>query len=264
MQMAACKVLFSVFVFGLTLAVTSDAQAGALDKEIEHYRSRLITDIDHSLAGVTALRTCAAGGDAEGAKRAWSEARVGWERSEVFTSGFVPDLDEKIDAWPNGTIGFHAIEARLFGAGKTDFDCEAGELENNLSEMRAKAKDMPLTAQGLFNGTVRLIYEVGDSKADGGESRISGTSLYDMRNNADGIDLAYETIFSEALAAQDRALDAEIKQSLKELKAMVALHDLRRIDHDALRTATEELVLKFQKAAPLLHLQQATLEASVR
>jgi len=28
----------------------------------------------------------------EGAKTAWIEARIGWERVEVFTSGFVPDL----------------------------------------------------------------------------------------------------------------------------------------------------------------------------
>ena len=39
------------------------------------------------------------------------------ERSEVFTSGFVPELDSQIDAWPDATTGFHAIEAKLFGAG---------------------------------------------------------------------------------------------------------------------------------------------------
>ena len=52
------------------------------------------------------------------------------------------------------------------------------------------------TPQGLLDGTVRLAYEVGESKADGGESRISGTSLDDMRNNVAGIDFAYRTIFA--------------------------------------------------------------------
>jgi hypothetical protein len=37
-------------------------------------------------------------------------------RSEVFTSGFVPELDSQIDAVPDATTGFHAIEAKLFGA----------------------------------------------------------------------------------------------------------------------------------------------------
>jgi len=270
MQTAARKVLIrflmsSLGAYGSALLVSApDAYAASLDKEVEQYRTLLIADIDHSLAGAKALHARAAAGDIEDAKRAWIEARVGWERSEVFTSGFAPELDEKIDAWPNGTIGFHAIEARLFGANKTEFESEASELVNNLSEMRTKATETPLTAQGLFNGMVRLIYEVGDNKADGGESRISGTSLYDMRNNVDGIDLTYETIFSTVLAARDHDLDAELKHSIKNLKAMVALHDLRRVDHDALRTTTEELVLQFQKMAPLLQLQQATLEASVR
>jgi hypothetical protein len=28
----------------------------------------------------------------------------------VFTSGFVPELDQQIDAWPNASHGFHAID----------------------------------------------------------------------------------------------------------------------------------------------------------
>jgi uncharacterized iron-regulated protein len=56
--------------------------------------------IDQSLAGARLLRERIAAGDLEGAKTAWIEARIGWERAEVFTSGFVPDLDREIDAWP--------------------------------------------------------------------------------------------------------------------------------------------------------------------
>jgi hypothetical protein len=72
---------------------------------------------------------------------------------------------------------------------------------HNLSELSVKARSTPLTPQGLLDGVVRLAYEVGESKVDGGESRVSGTSLDDMRNNVDGIELAWCTIFSPATAS---------------------------------------------------------------
>ena len=149
------------------------------------------------MAGARDLRERAAAKDLAGAKKAWIAARAGWERSEVFTAGFVPELDAQIDAWPHAEGGFHAIEAKLFGAGSTDVDGFAGALVEHLDSLHGKLRDMPLTPQGLLDGTARLAYEVGESKADGGESRISGTSLDDMRNNVAGIDFAYTHDFRE-------------------------------------------------------------------
>lgn len=256
--------MLSVAALGAGLIEAGPARAASPGEAIEQYRSHLIADIDRTVASVATLRARAAAGDLEGAKSAWIDARIGWERSEVFTTGFVPELDRDIDAWPNGVIGFHAIEAKLFGAGRTDVENEAIGLARNLAELHVKAANIPLTLQGLFNGIVRLAYEVGDSKVDGGESRVSGTSLDDMRNNVDGVELAWRTIFAPPVEAHDRGLDAEVRRSIGDVKAMLNIHDLRRIDPDGLRTATEELVLKLQNAAPVLELEQATLEASAR
>jgi iron uptake system component EfeO len=246
-------------VFDISLATAS--LAAPLDEGVEQYRSHLIADVDRTLARAQTLRARAAAGDVAAAKQAWLDARVGWERSEVFTGGFVPELDRAIDAWPNGSAGFHAIEAKLFGAGRTDVAGEADELVRNLSELSTKARSIPLTPQGLLDGVVRLAYEVGESKVDGGESRVSGTSLDDMRNNVDGIELAWRTIFSPAIEARDRVLDADVRRDIDALKAMVAVPDLKRVDPDKLRTATEELVLRLQNGAPLLDLRKPTLEA---
>src|SRR5262249_41026328 len=248
-------------VLGISLVAAPRARAATLDEGIEQYRSHLIADVNRTLASAQMLRASAAAGDVAAAKEAWLDARVGWERSEVFTGGFVPQLDRAIDAWPNGAAGFHAIESKLFGASRTDFADEANELVHNLSELSAKASSTPLTPQGLLDGVVRLAYEVGESKVDGGESRVSGTSLDDMRNNVDGIELAWRTISSSAVEARDRLLDANIRSSIDALKAMIAGRDLRRIDPDKLRTATEELVLRLQNAAPLLDLKKPALEA---
>src|ERR1700761_305591 len=181
----------------------SPVRAEALADTAEQYRPIMVEQIGQSLAGARLLRERIAAGDVEGAKTAWIEARVGWERAEVFTSGFVPDLDREIDAWPNALLGFHAIEAKLFGAKRTDVQQETDALIFLLEDLDVKVQHLQLLPQRLLNGMARLAYEVGESKADGGESSFSGTSLNDMRNNVDGIALAYQTIFARAVEAGD-------------------------------------------------------------
>jgi iron uptake system component EfeO len=256
--------LLSIAALGAAFLGAEPGRAATLDDGAEQYRSHLVTDVDRTLASAQMLAASAAAGDLAGAKRAWIEARVGWERSEVFTTGFVPELDRDIDAWPNGAIGFHAIEARLFGANRTDFENEVNELVRNLNKLSARARDTALTPQGLLDGIVRLTFEVGESKVDGGESRVSGTSLNDMRHNVEGIELAWRTIFAPMVESHDRQADAAIRHSVDELKAMVDVGELRHVDPDRLRSATEQLVLKLQNAAPLLNLKKPTLEADAR
>ena len=238
-------------------AGADSAPAVPLDAEIERYRLQLIEDIDRSVASVQKLRASV---DLAAAKQAWIEARVGWERSEVFTSGFAPDLDREIDAWPNGATGFHAIEAKLFGAGRTDLTGEIDALLHSLSDMAATARNTTLTPQGLLDGLTRLAYEVGESKVDGGESRISGTSIDDMRNNVDGIAMAYGTIFAAAVESHDHNLSATAQRLIDELKSMLAQRDLRQLDQERLRALSEELVLTLQTAAPKLALARPALE----
>ena len=240
------------------------ATAAPLDAAAERYRPYMIDGIGSALAGARELRERVAANDLTGAKKAWLSARAGWERSEVFTAGFVPELDALIDAWPNADSGFHAIEAKLFGTGKTDVEGDADALVKNLDDLNRKLRDMPLTPQGLLDGTARLAYEVGESKADGGESRISGTSLDDMRNNVAGIDFVYRTIFGPALGAADGRLAGAVDARIRQLKVIVAAPDLPHVDIPALRRASEELVVTLQSASAKLGLQRAALEANLK
>jgi iron uptake system component EfeO len=111
---------------------------------------------------------------------------------------------------------------------------------------------------------VRLAYEVGESKADGGESRISGTSLDDMRNNVAGIRFAYRTVFAAALGSIDQKLADAIAARIENLQALVAANDLQHVDIPRLRRASEELVVSLQGASASLGLQRPTLEAASR
>jgi iron uptake system component EfeO len=255
------RVALGLLLLGLGL---QQANAARLDDAAERYRPYMIEGIGSALSGARDLRERVAAHDLVGAKKAWLSARAGWERSEVFTAGFVPELDALIDAWPNADSGFHAIEAKLFGAGRTDVETETDALVGHLDELHGKLSDIPLTPQGLLDGTVRLAYEVGESKADGGESRISGTSLDDMRNNVAGIDFAYRTIFADALKEADARLAQSVVDRIEQLKTIVAASDLPHIDVRGLRRSSEELVVALQAAAEKLGLHRPTLEAQSR
>ncbi|WP_424626885.1 EfeM/EfeO family lipoprotein [Bradyrhizobium sp. SYSU BS000235] len=244
--------------------VSGSVAASPLDDSAERYRPYMVEGIGQALNGARDLKQRIAESDLVGAKKAWLSARAGWERSEVFTAGFVPELDQKIDAWPDATTGFHAIEAKLFGSGKLDVGNEADALVGNLDDLHSKLHGMELKPQGLLDGLVRLAYEVGESKADGGESRISGTSLDDMRNNVSGIDFAYRTIFATALEASDRKLADKIDQKIKSLSELMGVRELRAVNIPKLREVSEDLVVSLQAAAPKLGLGRPTLEASTR
>lgn len=259
MVWAAAYVLLLVLTAGI-----ATANAAPLDDAAERYRPYMIEGIGQALTGARHLRERIAAKDLTGARKAWISARAGWERSEVFTAGFVPELDAQIDAWPNADSGFHAVEAKLFGANRTDVESETDALVDHLDNLYGRLRDMRLTPQGLLDGTVRLAYEVGESKADGGESRVSGTSLDDMRNNVAGIDFAYRTIFASALKAADGKLAGLVVERIEQLKTIVTAPDLQRVDIPALRRASEELVVALQSASAKLGLQRPTLEAASR
>jgi iron uptake system EfeUOB component EfeO/EfeM len=266
MAPASRKLLPAVaaFAFGLMAAKADTRPDASLDAAIEQYRAFLVQDIDRTMTSARRLRASLDARDVAAAKQAWIDARVGWERSEVFTSGFAPELDHDIDAWPNGMIGFHAIEAKLFGANRIDVEGEVeGEVDvllQNLSKLSTTAHDIRLTHQGLLNGLTRLAYEVGESKLDGGESRLSGTSIDDMRNNIEGIDLAYRTIFAAKIERHDRELAAAARGQIDDLRKMLEPRDLRHLDLEKLRAVSEGLVLTLQGAAPRIALERPTLE----
>jgi iron uptake system component EfeO len=246
--------------FGIALAAALPARAGLLDAAVERYRPYLVADIDQALAGARDMRARLTARDLVGARKAWIDARVGWERSEVFTSVFVPRLDAAIDAWPDAASGFHGIEAGLFGRDPSGVGAATDVLIADLADLDAQVRGLRLTPEGLLNGVARLAYEVGDSKVDGGESRISGTSLNDMRNNVDGIDLAYRALFAATLDAADAKLAVQVRSEIAQLKHLLSVPDLQSVDADALRGASEMLIVSLQAAAPKIGLATPTLE----
>jgi iron uptake system component EfeO len=258
--------LFQVALLCVAVATAGSqgSHAAPFDEATERYRGYMIADMDRALAGSRQLRDYLNANDIAAAKEAWIKARIGWERSEVFTSAFIPELDDAIDAWPDAAAGFHGIEAKLFGANPGGFGDVLDMLVAHLAEADTQVRAMPLTPQGLLDGVTRLSFEVGDSKVDGGESRLSGTSLDDMRNNADGIELAYRILFAASLEGADPQLAVQIRDGIDKLKTILKVQDLRQVDPEDLQKTSEALVVAWQAAGPKLGLATPTLEGPVK
>jgi iron uptake system component EfeO len=237
----------------------STAPARPLDESAAQFQSYLVGQVSLSLANTQALRERIAAGDLDGAQRAWLAARSGWETAEIVTSEYFPDLDGAIDPWPDARTGFHAIEAKLFGAHQIDTLPEAEELVRNLTEFVRRLRTAMVTAQGILNGTAKLAYEIGDNKADGGESRFSGNSLAELGANIAGITAAYHTVFASSLGARDAKLAQAVEEHLERLQALVAVPTLKDLDQTELRKLSEILAGALRKVGQELGLSDLDL-----
>ena len=142
--------------------------------------------------------------------------------------------------------------------------CAQKRAKFGLTDLRAKIRDTRLTAQGLLNGAGKLAYEVGESKADGGESRFSGTSLDDMRNNADGIETVFRIVFAAEIEARDPRLADALRAKIDRLRSLLGVPGLGKLDSRKLRAESEGLIIALQTAAPLLGLKRPPLQDLVQ
>lgn len=238
----------------------STAEAASFDAAVAAFEPYVSERVAESLGQAKLMRERIAARDLAGAQQAWLAARGGWESAEVVSDEFFPDLDAAIDAWPDAQTGFHAIEAKLFGAHLLDVLPEADALVTNLTEFDAQLHRTALTPQGLLNGITKLAYEIGESKAGGGESPYSGSSVAEMGDNLAGIKKAYETVFAPTLEARDPRLGQATERAIDRLQQIVAVTDVKALDQDELRKSSEELALTLRTAAPVMGLVTPNLE----
>jgi iron uptake system EfeUOB component EfeO/EfeM len=245
------------FVFG-GAAYADDA---ALTKGAAAYKPYAVRHIDDALAGAKELQAAVKAGDVKAAQAAWIKSRKGWEAAEPITGEFFSDLDEAIDAWPDATKGYHAIEAALFSGKLNEIGAPVDELVSNLSEFSKKLGDASFnfTPQGLLNGTTGLAYEVGENKSKGGESPHAGTSVVDMHENVEGIEAAYHLAFEEALKAKDPKLAKQIDAQIEKVEDLVKVKTLKELNQPKLSKAAEELAVLMQSSAAPLGLEKPTL-----
>jgi iron uptake system EfeUOB component EfeO/EfeM len=221
---------------------TRAGDGSSLETAAAAFKPYVLEQISLCLSTVKSMGERVAARDLAGAQRSWLAARIGWEGSEVITNEFFPDLDRAIDAWPDAERGFHAIEAKLFGARDLQVLPATLELLNNLAEFERQLRATTLTAQGLLNGTAKLIYEIGENKAEGGESPFSGNSLTEMRVNVASVAAAYQRVFAPLTKKKNAELARVFAKDLAVMQALVSAPTLQDLDQARLRDASESLV----------------------
>jgi iron uptake system component EfeO len=246
-------VLAALLGFGTPPALAAGPNA-------EAFRPYAASLIDRLVIGTARLDETVEAGDLEAAKAAWIAARVGWERGETFLGEYFPDADEAIDSWPDPEAGFHAVEPILFKAG----DVEGARtltkaLLADVKALEAAFAGQAFDAQGLANGLAGIAFEIGDAKADGGESPFAGTSLSDMQDNMIGIEALYGLSFAPALRAADPALHARIVDRMIELVAALQVASIEALDQTRVAALSERLAGDLQDAALTLGLERPML-----
>ena len=233
--------------------------AAATSSDAAQFKPYVIEQIAQCLSAVTRMRERVAANDLPGAQQAWLAARSGWERSEIVSNELFPDLDSAIDGWPNAERGFHAIEARLFGAHSAQVLGAADELVRNLEEFDRRLRAAPLTAQSLMNGSARLAYEIGESKVDGGESPFSGNSLAEMSDNVAALEAVYGRVFVPEMKRKHAALANAAVSHLDRLQTLLTVRTLADLDQRQLRRLSEIVATDLVAIAPAIGLEKPNL-----
>jgi iron uptake system component EfeO len=253
------RLLFTLaLVWPLALSAIA-RDAGSLDAAAMGFKNYVIDCIDRSLSATKSMNAHIDAKDLPGAQQAWLAARGGWERSEIVSAEYFPELDQKIDSWPDAEKGFHAVEARLFGAHDVNVAPASNELIGNLQTFKSRVAAASFTPQGLLNGAARLAYEIGEDKSAGGESPFSGNSLAEIRDNLACIQAVFRQVFEAQLKARSPELEQRFSAHLDRLKSLTQVNSIQQLDQTALRAKSESLANDFLAMAAALGLQRPHL-----
>jgi iron uptake system EfeUOB component EfeO/EfeM len=239
-------------------ATAGAAQAASMAEGVKSYKPFVVEHIGKAIAGAREMQPAVKAGNLEAAQKAWIASRKGWEAMEPVTSTYFGDLDKLIDAWPDAQSGYHAIEVVLFSAKKTEgLDQQITDLLANMDKFQKRVGDKKFgfAPQKLLEGTANLAYEVGEEKSGGGESPYAATSIVDMQENVEGIEVAWKVVFADTLKKKDPKLADLIHERIENLETLVKVADIKSMEAKKVHVAGEELAALMLQAAPKLGLK---------
>jgi iron uptake system EfeUOB component EfeO/EfeM len=258
--MPSFRILPTLAVAALVALGATNAQAQTMSEGAKAFKPYVVEQAGKALAGAREMQAAVKAGDAKAAQAAWIKSRRGWEAMETVTAERFPEFDKKVDPWPDGKQGYHAIEAALFAGKLNEIAAPTDRLVKDIAAFEKKAAKTRFRPQGLLNGVSKLAYEVGESKSKGGESPYAATSHIDMQENVEGIEACWKLVFEPTLQKRDPELAKIIHDKIEALEKLVAVDDIKKLDQKAVHVAGEELAALMQQAAPKLRLKTTKLE----
>jgi hypothetical protein len=85
-----------------------------------------------------------------------------------------------------------------------------------------------------------------------------------MRNNADGIETVFRTVFAAEIEARDPGLADALRAKIDRLRSLLRVPGLANLDPIKPRAEGEGLIIALQTAAPLLGLKGPSLQDLVQ
>lgn len=211
-------------------AATGSAAVLDLVAPLAEYKLYVLKEVDSLVESTRRFTEAVKAGRLDEARALYAPTRQHYERIEPIAELFA-DLDksmdvraddfEKKDADPNFT-GFHRIEKALFADKTTDgMAAVADRLMADVSELRARIKDLAFPPSKVVGGAAGLIEEVAATKISGEEDRYSRTDLWDFQANIDGA-AKIVALFRPLVVKRDPELATEIDKNLGRVDAILA------------------------------------------
>ncbi|MFI7007127.1 iron uptake system protein EfeO [Streptomyces sp. NPDC050145] len=191
-----------------------------LDKAVAAYRTYTQTQADETLPKVKKFTDAIRKGDVEGAKKAYADSRIGWERTEPVAESF-GDIDPAVDVREDGLAddqdpktdwtGWHRLEKSLWKDGRIGSREKelATLLDKDLKDWQERVGKAVITPTSMANGAKELLDEVATGKVTGEEEAYSHTDLVDFKANVEGAEKAYD-LLKPVASENDAALTKEL------------------------------------------------------
>ncbi|MER5962620.1 iron uptake system protein EfeO [Streptomyces sp. NPDC002057] len=208
-----------------------------MDAAVAAYRQYVQAQADATLPKVKVFTDAVRAGDVEGAKKAYAESRIGWERTEPVAESF-GDIDPKVDVREDGLeagqdpakdwTGWHRLEKALWQdkkIGEREKEL-AGLLDRDLADWVKRVGKAEITPTSMANGAKELLDEVATGKVTGEEERYSHTDLVDFKANVEGAQKSFD-LLKPVASKNDPALVADLE---KRFAALNTLLDKYRTD----------------------------------
>ncbi|WNI25073.1 iron uptake system protein EfeO [Streptomyces sp. ITFR-16] len=218
-----------------------------MDKAVAAYRTYVQAQADETLPKVKVFTDAVAAGDIEAAKKAYSDSRIGWERTEPVAESF-GDIDPKVDVRADGLedgqkwTGWHRLEKALWQDKKLGAEEKAlaPTLYKDLLDWQKRVGLAEITPTSMANGAKELLDEVATGKVTGEEDRYSHTDLVDFKANVEGAEQCYQ-LLKPIASKNDAALTGTLD---KQFAALNKLLDKYRKDTSSYEFTSYDKVSK--------------------
>lgn len=198
----------------------------ALDKAVAEYSAYVNEQTASFVTTTKSFTDAVKANNIEQAKQLYATSRVYYERIEPIAESF-GDLDPRIDAREGDVAseewsGFHRIEKALWVDGSlTGMEKYADQLNQDVTELQTKIKDVKLEPTQVVAGAMELLNEAAISKITGEEERYSHIDLVDLAANVEGSQAIYHAILP-ALNEKNAELSKKLDEQFNGITASLA------------------------------------------